>query len=224
MTIGIAVCLTDGALLIADGKRNELFPRPRIIQDDVDKIHRIGNTVSAISLGIDEVTQKAVHILTRDNVINGIQSSPEEIMQRIVGIMDTTWNSYVEDLHSAIDRSRADFRAGLLVGGITGSTNFVSGVLVSPDGHTSPKIETRPLTSIIVGAEEHNPQCIFQEFYGRLSAEPHERVNDAELEVLNLSSAGVLTIKAVEDKDADFGGKIKCVTIRRDYPYCVNFV
>jgi len=224
MTIGIAVCLADGALLIADGKKSELSPKSRIVKDDTDKIRRIGKTVGAITLGIDIVTNTVVNILKRDNVIDSTCSSPEEIMREIERIMAANWNCYLRNLPSVIDRNQMYMRAGLLVGGFVGDINFISGVLFRPDAHESPKIETQPLTCIVLGGEEHNSQSIFEECIKKLSEELQKKGNNEELQISSLISAGVLTIKIVEDKDPTFGGKIKCVTIRRGLLYCESFV
>ena len=220
MTIAITVCLTDGALLIADGKRTKPFSTNEQVQDNVNKIHRIGQRIGVISFGIETVTETAIKIIRR-NVVDSARSSPQDVVTEIERSVGKCWRSFLQTLSPDIERNHPSMRAGFLVGGIARNINFIGGVLFWPDGHKPPTIETEPSKYIVLGGEEQNSQRIFADYLKKLTENiRQEGANDKKIYELSSVCAGALTIREVEKTNPAVGGTIRYVTIRRDCLYC----
>ncbi|MCJ7459688.1 MAG: hypothetical protein MUP17_11965 [candidate division Zixibacteria bacterium] len=223
MTIGIAVCLTDGALLIADGKLSTFSPNVTTIRDDDDKIHRLAETIGAISFGIDPLTKAVLYSLEKSKIINPDQLLPEQILQVIEKNMEPQWNCFLAHVSPASERNRPEMRAGFLIGGIAKNISFIGGILFRPDGHDSPKIETQPFNWMLLGGVEHGSKVIFKKYIEFFSQNLQGKVNTEELLPLTFILAGIETIRDVEKKDPTIGGRIKYVRIHSGLPYCVSF-
>ncbi len=81
MTIGIALTLEDGALLIADGLTVYPFNETeRVFQDSTEKIVRVGPTLAVITLGVWQGTELAVKGL-KSAFDAGLDPPPQELGQ-----------------------------------------------------------------------------------------------------------------------------------------------
>lgn len=63
MTLGIAMTLADGALLVVDGRQTRPMIAGAPPNDNVNKIHRLAENVAAISVGVVEATDIALRLL-----------------------------------------------------------------------------------------------------------------------------------------------------------------
>ena len=219
MTIGITICLADGALLIADGKKTKPFAANDQVESDINKIHRITQTVSAISLGINLVTDKALKIIRKDFVGN-TKLAPEDVINIIERSLDECWSSLLQSLSPDIDPNDPSLRAGFLVGGIASNTSFIGGILFCPNRQPFDRVETQPLKYIVLGGEKQNSADIFKGYFDQIAGKLQKRTSCEETHLPVLISAGVCTIREVEKTNPTIGGTIRYAIIRRDCPYC----
>jgi len=212
MTIAIAVCLQDGALLIADGRQtNPMTPNGKVISDDINKITHISTSISSIVFGITKATNMALSTI-RPNIINEARS-PVEILQEIKRSVECGWNYLQTTLKQDVNRQHRAMRAGLLVGGylpIQKQGGFIGGVLRRPNGHDAPTLETKQCSLIVLGGEENNSQEIFKQAFNQ-----EKRTQNDPLKAL--LRAGVATIRQVEQVNPWVGGVIRYLILRRGF-------
>lgn len=211
MTIAIAVCLQDGALLIADGRQTYPMAPNGEVKDDKNKITHISRSISSIVFGITKATDMALSAI-KHNIINEARS-PVEILQEIERSVECGWNYLQTILKQDVNRQHRTMRAGLLVGGylpIQKQGGFIGGVLFRPNGHGAPTLETKQLRLIVLGGEENNSQEIFQQAFNQ-----EKRTQNNPLKAL--LRAGVATIRQVEQVNPGVGGVIRYVILRRGF-------
>ena len=141
MTLGIAVCLEDGALLIADGRVVKPFVDNEKLSDTTNKIVRIAETVASISFGEIHATDWALSALKIANV--GTSNSPVEIMKKTESAVNLGWLTLLAKLDPDIDKE--SLRAALLIGGYLPNQDeggFVGGTLFHVNGHDPPLVRT----------------------------------------------------------------------------------
>ncbi len=211
MTIAIAACLQDGALLIADGRQiHPMTPNGEVI-DDINKITHISTSISSIVFGITIATDMALSAI-RHNIINEARS-PAEILQEIERSVEYGWNYLQTKLAQNVNRQHRTMRAGLLVGGylpIQKQGGFIGGVLFRPDGHDAPTLETKQFKLIVLGGEENNSQEIFKQAFKQ-----EKRTQNDSLKAL--LRAGAATIRQVEQVNPEVGGVIRYAILRRGF-------
>ena len=115
MTLGIAVCLQDGALLMADGRLIKPFVPNTPPNDNVNKITRIGRTTAVISFGIDNATSFALYKIDHKEIDNS--TSPPDIIHQIEYSTSIGWTNLIQNLGADVDIRSPFMRAGFLVGG-----------------------------------------------------------------------------------------------------------
>ncbi len=220
MTVAIAVCLEDGAVLVADGRQvHPMVPNGESV-DDVNKIKHIGAGIGCIVFGITIASDKALRSI-RSDVIDEAKS-PVEILQEIERSVECGWTYLQNSLGPDVDRTHKSMRAGLLVGGylpIQKQAGFIGGVLFRPDGHHAPTLETKPFKSVVLGGEENNSHEIFRQVFEqeiRNIVRAGRRTQDDSLKAL--LCAGIATIRKVEQHNPEVGGIIRYTILRRGLP------
>lgn len=126
MSIGIAMTLPDGVLLVADGRRTQPFVSENRHDNDVDKLEKISSTIYAISFGITHATDYALKI------IGGAckkESTPERFGLLLNYSVRTGWIHLITNLAPDVDKNDPRMRAALVAGGIWGGEPFIASSL-----------------------------------------------------------------------------------------------
>ncbi len=213
MTIAIAVCLQDGALLIADGRQTQPMIPDGEVNEDINKITHISTSISSIAFGITIATNIALSAIMHSNIIDKA-GSPVEVLREIEKSVECGWNYLQAHLAQDVNGQHRTMRAGLLVGGylpMQKQGGFIGGVLFGPNGHYAPTLETRQFKLIVLGGEENNSQKLFKQVLRQ-----EIRTQNSFLEAL--LCAGVATIRQVEQANPEVGGTIRYVILRRGLP------
>lgn len=219
MTIGIAVCLQDGALLIADGRVTPITSNGEVV-NDANKIRRISESVASISFGITIVTDTALSLIRRDIIDQA--ESPEDVLAEVEKSVKYGWDFLQARLAPDVDRKHRKMRAGLLVGGYLlrrEQSSFIGGVLFRPNRHNPPTIRTDPLSFIVLGGEENNSQGIFKQVAKQEINKIVSPVGVWNAYVDAFLHAGATTIRQIEKINPDVGGVIRYTILRRGFPY-----
>jgi len=222
MTIGLAVCLEDGALLIADGRIVKPFVANKKISDNKNKITRITETVASISLGVEMATDLALSYI-KSNVIDASES-PEAVIAEVERAAEKAWREFLSKLASDVDKR--SLRLGLLVGGYLPKQSrggFIGGVLCRPEGLCSIEIKINQNECFVLGGEEHDSRKMFPqvagEEIGKLGVSYHDLPN-AHIDAFLRS--GTYTIRQIEKKSPIIGGEIRYSILRRGIEYVEN--
>lgn len=223
MTIGIAVCLSDGALLIADGLTVLPFRENRILSIDARKITRIGSTLAAISFGVIQGTEYALSVMNRSAF--EIATSVADIETEIERCTSAGWTYLLSNLGLDVDPTHENMRVGFLVGGyirISPLGGLILGTLYKHGEHDAPFVRTSDnirLHHSVVGGEEQDAKTLFKNYaqqeYDRLISEGSGVRNNI---VNAYITAGVRTINEVSELDPRIGGTIRYTIIRRGFP------
>jgi hypothetical protein len=219
MSIGIAVCLQDGALMVADGRQTApMVSGWPVITDAANKIAKLTESVSCISFGLTQVTDSALQIV-RPLLLT--PTSPAQIMHEVERSVQFAWKAFYM-LAPDVDRTHPAMRAGLLVGGYLPEERggFIGGVLFRPDGHDVPMLRTRQFEFLVLGGEENGSQEIFKQVAGQNLAsatEPREGIYGSW--VKSLLDAAVTAIRKIEQNNSTIGGVIRYAILRSGFPY-----
>jgi len=220
MTIGIAVCLSDGALLIADGLVVNPQRGNRILSTDDRKITQIGSTLAAIKFGIVQGTEHALSVMNRSAF--EIATSVSDIKTEIERCSLAGWTYLLSSLGPDVDPMHKTMRVGFLVGGyirISPPGGLILGTLYHPEGHDAPLIRTTELHHSVVGGESQDSKSLFKNYaqqeYDRLISEGSGVRNNI---VNAFITAGVRTINEVSESNPQIGGTIRYTIIRRGFP------
>jgi len=229
MTIGIAVCLSDGALLIADGlvvvPPTKNYSRARAVSTDLRKITRIGSTLAAIKIGIEIGTEHALSMINRSAL--DIATSVEDIVTEIERCSLAGWEHLLSKLGSDDDPTNEHLRVIFLVGGYIRASpmgGLILATLYRPEGHCAPLVKTTRNKLIVIGGEDQDAQELFRNYAQR----EYDQLSRAQLAsngsgirnyfVNAMISAGVRTINEVSVSDPLIGGTIRYTIIRRGFP------
>lgn len=220
MTIGIAVCLSDGALLIADGLVVLPFRENRILSTDDRKIIRIGSTLAAIAFGVVQGIEHALSAMNRSAF--EIATSVADIETEIERCSLAGWRHLLSRLGPDVDPMHESIRLAFLVGGymrIGPLGGLILGTLYRPEGHDTPLIRTTENSLIVVGGENQDAQALFKK-YGQME---YDRLISSGSGVRNnivnaYITAGIRTINEVSESNPRIGGTIRYTIIRQGFP------
>ncbi len=218
MSIGFAVTLPDGALLVADGRQIRPQRDGDVIADDVDKIERVSNLVFAIPFGVVQGTAPALERLRTS--LSGV-TSPESFIDLLHVVLLTSWNELLGRVTSDVDINHPTMRIGFVAGGLSEGTGFVAAALHGTGVNQEPLLrQGAPWQVTSLGGEEMGAQNLFiADCEAALRTVAWEAdavpVNSAVRAVLG---AALRTIECVADVDRTIGGIVRFVVIRRNYP------
>jgi 20S proteasome alpha/beta subunit len=217
MTVGIAITLEDGVLLVADGRRSRPLVNGAPPEDNVNKIYQIDSKIAAITFGVEQGTDVALDHL-RSNLSGDL--SPQQLCVLVENSVDFGWANLLSRLGADVDRRHRTIRVGLVVGGLAAALPFVSGALKHVDNGNS-IVEVGPYKSIVLGGEEQNAT---REFDSRSSRAVQQFASIPGGGLMNSLVNGLLssaeeTIRLVAENNPEVGGTIRYAVIRRDFPY-----
>jgi len=220
MTIGIAVCLSDGALLIADGLAVNPLRENRILSTDARKITQISSTLSAIEFGIMQGTNYALSVMNSSALENA--TSVLDIVNEIERCSLVGWAQLLSRLGPDVDPTHENIRLGFLVGGYIRNSlrgGLFVGTLHRPEGHDPPLVRTTELHHSVVGGECQGSKSLFKNY----AQQEYDLIDSIGLGVCNnivnaYITAGVRTINEVSESNPQIGGTIRYTIIRRGFP------
>ena len=168
MTIAIAVCLSDGALLISDGLRVNPVQNNRILSTDTRKISTISSSMAAIELGISRGTSIALRAVNRSVLDQA--GAVSTIVSEIDRAIHFGWNVLLSSLGEDVDRNHPSIKVALVFGGYAFASSqggLIGGSLYHIDGHDEPLIKTQENHFIVLGGEGQNAQSRYKDLAQR---------------------------------------------------------
>lgn len=217
MTIGIAVTLNDGVLLIADGRRTRPLVAGQPPADDINKIFQLNSTVGAIIFGVAQATDVALASL-RSTFSSSM--SPDVIAGLAENSVNLGWHDLMRRIADDVDVAHRAIKVGLVLGGIANNQPFITGALKHIDGGNS-VLETSEHKFIVLGGEEQNARA---EFNARAERAVNQFGGLPGTTLMSDLVSGLLqsaadTIRFVGSRVPDVGGTIRFAVIRKGYPF-----
>lgn len=217
MTIGIAVRVQDEVLLVADGRRLNLYePGEPIETDDLSKIKNFptsdATAAAVISFGVSQVTDLAAKIIESLIPLSNyhLGRTPDDICQRIDAAVAGAWTAIAPHLDAQINLTRDDHVAGFVIGGRVLNVPFVGGMLRGYDRRIVFECSTDPNAKIVLCSDI--PRCR-QVFMDKLSAEKLLTSDSATATKEETRQAflrgAVRTEREMERLDRSIGGVIR---------------
>jgi hypothetical protein len=221
MTIGIAVRFQDEVLLVADGRRVDLYqPGEPVEADDLNKIMNLpssGATAAAvISFGVSHVTNLALKIIEnlvpRSNYHLG--TTPDDICQRIDAAVAGAWVAIAPHFDAQIDLTRDDHVAGFVIGGRVLEVPFIGGTLRGFNRPIAFECSTDPNAKIVLCSNiERGRQILMDKLSGEeiltsdLATATRDQTRQAYMR------GAVKTVREMEKADPSIGGTIRYAVI-----------
>lgn len=218
MTLGIAMTLSDRALLVVDGRQTRPMIAGAPPNDNVNKIHRVAENVAAISVGVVQATDIALRLL---GSLLPTAFTLDEVCLHVDSSVSAGWRYLMTNLAPDVNRNHPKMRAALIVGGLVGNEPFIAGAIDRPDGRDPATTRTDKFNYYMVGGEEQRAQDFFVtkavEAVRNFETKPGTGiVNDLVTALLNGAKE---TIRFVEAQEPDVGGIIHYAIIRKNLPY-----
>jgi hypothetical protein len=226
MTIGIAIGLEDGALLVADGRSTRPFGDAEPPTDDNNKIDQVAPLIGAISFGFRQATENSISVL-RNHLVGNANYGPQEIQQLVYSSVDFGWEFLINHrLEGDYDLYHPAMKAALIVAGLVADIPFVTGTLVraNPEVPGTNKhhtlLHTDPHNFFILGGEQQGAEDDFArralEAYNNYRIGPAGSLNTF---VPALRDAAAETIQMVAKVNPEVGGTIHYACIRQGSGY-----
>jgi hypothetical protein len=217
LSIGIAVTLPDGALLVADGRRNYPLASATPPADDIDKIEPVDSMIYAIPFGIVQATNHALACL-RARCHRAVTVDAFE------GLLDDSvregWTAFLDRLAKDVDRSQPFMKAALITAGIIAGQPFVAGCLYG--SNTAPSLVVRKDSAYSVfslGGEEERASERFTQEAQRTLVRDYQRCSGPLNTTVNaLLASAAATIQGVGVENPKIGGTIRYAVVRSGFP------
>jgi hypothetical protein len=221
MTIGIALTLEDGALLVADGMTTYLFnDTERVLKQDNEKIVRVGPSLAVIKFGVSQATELAVKGL-KAVFDAGLDPSTQELEQLVDNCAKLSWDKIAEALEEKEYLDNSAMKVGLVAGGLAQGVPFICGALHYHNGQSQPVLKTGRGNSIVLGGEDQNARQMFNKPAGliidTMAGPPGTKPTDELIKAL--IDCAATTIRTLEKQDDSIGGTIRYALIRRGLGY-----
>jgi hypothetical protein len=220
MTIAIAVCLYDGALLISDGLRVNPWQNNRVLSTTDKKIKQISSSLATVQVGVTEGTTRALYAINRS--VLDVSASTDIFVTEIDRATKYGWDFLNMNLGSDVDRNNPSLKVGLIFGGYVPAVSqggIIGGTIYGLDGHDDPCVITQDYNFIVKGGEEQGSTSLFKD----LTQIEMDNVDSLGIGVRNnvvnayLSVAPIVIAKVAEE-NPQIGGTISYMIIRRGFP------
>jgi len=220
MSMAIGMTVLDGAVLVADGCIQRPLGDKNFIQEDVDKIERLTDSIFAIRFGIEHIAASAIEALRVRLAVNE-NCRPKALFASLESHLGNEWQSFLNRLPVSVDPDNDALGVGVLCGGLAGGVPFLAGVV----HHV---IEPNPLRIFgegpgrifVIGFQDEDEQ---EQFYQDIEQilpnapwEPYEGPLNSCVERL-LATSGA-AIRSVESQTAGTGGVIRYAVVRKEFP------
>ena len=217
MTLAIAVCIPDGAILMADGLRKNILTG-EVVSSKINKISVLSKSVGAIRLGVEKGTDHALLML--NNTILDSAQSCQEIVDEIDRATRLGWEHLKNISEGLIDPDHECNKVALVFGGYVSTTNqggFIGSALYHSKGHHTPT-PTTTISFSVTGGEKYDAKSRFDELVSTELGKSHTSEggvkNDVVIAILN---AGRMLISEISKKDPFVGGIPRYTIIRRGF-------
>lgn len=217
MTIGIALTLPDGVLLVADGRQTSPYSNGNSPENNLDKLVQISSTIYVIPFGIIQATDFSILILRKSILEN---SRPEQISSMCVSCVRAGWQYLLNNVSDDVNINDIRMRAALIIGGITGDELFITGTLVSSNIPPQPILyKNIPFQLFMLGGED---QQAFNLFNQRASVCIRNIPWDYSSGPINITIKALLNeamtvIRNIESQNSEIGGILRYVVIRKGF-------
>ncbi len=220
MTIAIAVCLFDGALLISDGLKVNPLQDNRVVSTTERKIVQISSSLAAVQVGVFQGTIQAIGAINK-SLLDGAASS-DIVVSEIDRATKNGWGYLRMNLGDDVDRSDPSLKVGLIFGGYVPATShggIVGGTIYGFDGHDDPCVKNQDYNYLVKGGEEQDSTSLFKD----LAQTEMDKVDSLGTGIRNNVVNAYLTvapqvINEVAEHNPQIGGTIRYTIIRRGFP------
>lgn len=215
MTIGIALTLPDGALLVADGRRTYPPVSHKPPENDVDKLVRISPTIYAIPFGLFESTDFALHLLKR-SLTEDCKPERFNTLARICVV--TGWTHLLENSDKIVDQNKTPVMIALLAGGITVNEPFITSASYGTGATAESVFYKNDPFQFLILSEEEQGQDLFHQKVSNIQHIPWDsNTGPINTTVKALLDAAGGIIRMVESKNPSIGGVIRYIVIRKGF-------
>jgi len=218
MTVAIAFALTDGAILMTDGRRTNL-ETDEIQTNSAEKIHRLTPTLSAATYGVEPWTR-----LTLDVLRQAAKPSwtPFEYASCINALLPQAFETLATDKLPALRAlSQPDLLTGLILAGHFQKLPFICRVLYTGTTRIKHEISTTPGNGMVIGGyscrgDELLLECIHSE--PALQHSLREGLGSSIREISAIKNCMAQTIFEIATHEPSVGGDASFSIIRRNIP------
>ncbi len=218
LSIGIALIVPDGVILVADGRRSHpqsSNPNARV-EDNTDKVVSLAEHVYAIPFGVVQATDSATMSLKASLKHD---SSPELIRSETDASLKLSWNQLLRVLASDVDVNHPSMRAALIVGGISQDETFISVSLQGSGVNQPPLLIQDSFHFIVLGGEQHQARTHFTQQLKEIvinhpwsfSEGPHNMCTRKVIQ------GAYNTIQHITELDPTIGGAVRYAIIRKGF-------
>ena len=218
LTIGIALIVPDGVILVADGRQSHpQSSEPNAgIEDNIDKVVPLTEHVYAITFGIVQATNSATMSL-KASLKHDL--SPEHMRCEIDASIKLSWNQLLGELASDVDVNHPSMRAALIVGGISHDETFISASLQGTGVNQPPLLIKDSFQFIVLGGEQQQAkdhfaqqlEDIVRNHSWSFSEGPHNVFTRKIIQGANN------TIQHIAELDPTIGGAVRYAVIRKGF-------
>lgn len=219
MSIGIALIVPDGVILVADGRRT--YPQSEDphtgVENNIDKIVPLNESVFVIPFGVVQVTDPAIETLEKSSKY---KSSPELIKDETDKSVDKAWSDFLKALAADVDINHPTMRAALIIGGISQDEAFVTASLYGTGINQTPLLIKDCLKFIILGGEQHQASFHFaQQIQAIMNIHPWQPFEGPHNKCTRqIIEAAQNTIRYIAAFDSSIGGTVRYSIIRKGFP------
>lgn len=206
MTVCIAVCLEDGAFLMADGREVSQFQN-RIISDNVNKLTQVAQRVVCAQFGMSLPVQDAIRHLNVTRLDSATDAN--DVLNEFSRACFLGLAPFLPRLNVTREQLN-QLRFGFLFGGLLSNDQpFFGGFLWIPNGTPSQFVEIYPGRFTALGGDDEVTKRLFRERLSDLTCVGEYPTVQSCIE------AGEYTIRRVQESYPNVGGKIRYAIIRR---------
>ena len=217
MSLGLAIMLSDGIVLMADGRQTYPQAKESHTCDCIDKLEPIDVNSFAIPFGVTQATECALKFLKK----SWSPSLGRNHIKQLVDIcVSDSWKYFLSKLAPDVDKDHETMRAALIVAGLSEMGPYIVASLHGTNVRQPPLlIIDSPLKFILLGGEKHNAEEYFiQQMENGLRGVKNESMDGPVNDVVNaVLFAGKSTIRHIEGLDSSIGGRIKFAVFREGY-------
>jgi len=217
LSIGIALIVPGGVILISDGRQGQPQSLDPHVVDDADKVVSLSDHIFVVPFGVVQATDLAILLLKPAIKPN---SSPELIKDAVETSIRVAWNQLLKILASDVNINHPTMRAALIVGGLSQDSPFIAASLHGSGVTQEPILIKDSFKFIVLGGEEYQAnihfgkqlEVIVKKDAWSFSEGPHNRNTKGILQAANN------TIRYIEGIDSSIGGIIRYAIIRKGFP------
>lgn len=220
MSMAIVMTGLDGAILVADGRIKRPLGDRNFVQDDVDKIESLTDSIFAVRFGIEPIAASTIKAL-RARLATDKNCRPRALFASLESHLGNGWQSFLSHLPASVDPHHDALGVGVLCGGLAGGVPFLAGVV----HHV---IDPNPLLIFgegpgriyVIGFQDESEQELFYEDVERIYADIPWKLGEGPLNtcVGQLLATSGVAIRSVESQTADTGGVIRYAVVRKEFP------